>query len=119
MCSQLQFTGLPVTTISSLPFPAPRGLPAVDGLRLEILQLLKTRWDTARESGRPFIVTRKELVGQLCLPETELGTQLVTLESDRCITRVCLAVADANPGYYITALGDRLAGSLTEPRARQ
>ena len=75
-----------------------------DDLGLEILQLLKMRWD-APEGGKSTVVDLDELVTHFDLPKQEVRDQMTPLETRGYVEGAHGAGGDPNPGYFITVRG--------------
>jgi DNA-binding HxlR family transcriptional regulator len=79
--------------------------PSITPLGVEILDVLKRRWDTAPQTRQPFVVERDELLTQIDAPRSALEERLALLVADGYIREVRRAAGDPHPGYSITGLG--------------
>lgn len=77
----------------------------LDETGLEILRLLKMRWDTESESGKSCIVTLEELTEHFGLPKLEMRDHMTLLETGGYVDGGRHGGGDLNPDYYITDLG--------------
>jgi DNA-binding IclR family transcriptional regulator len=82
--------------------PSTSGTP--EDLRLQILQLLKMRFD-APQGAKSSIVDLEELVAQLDLPKQEVRDHMTVLETRGYVKGAHSMGGDPNPGYLITDLG--------------
>lgn len=75
-----------------------------EDVRLQILQLLKMRFD-APEGGKSRVVALDELVAHLDLPKQEVRDHMTVLETRAYVKGAHSSGADPNLGYFITNLG--------------
>jgi len=74
---------------------------------LEILRLLKMRWDAPGEGGKSSLVDLNELSEHFGLPHLEMRDQCTLLETEHYIEGSHSLGGDPNPSYFITDWGKR------------